>query len=115
MASDRVPTNRIVEDSVSERRELYPGLIRMHVLHHACEEPILGLAMIEELARHSYKLSPGTLYLLLGGMEKQGLLRHCASRRTGNFGGCIAQRRRAAQLCVAQKARERALWRAFRG
>lgn len=54
---------------------LYSGLIRLHVLHHACEEPIFGLGMIEELARHGYKISPGTLYPLLHGMERDGLLR----------------------------------------
>jgi PadR family transcriptional regulator len=54
---------------------LYSGLIRLHVLHHACEEPIFGLGMIEELARHGYKLSAGTLYPLLHGMERNGLLR----------------------------------------
>jgi PadR family transcriptional regulator PadR len=53
---------------------LYSGLIRLHVLHHACEEPIFGLGMIEELARHGYKLSAGTLYPLLHGMERNGLL-----------------------------------------
>ena len=42
-------------------RFLYAGLIRLHVLHHAVKEPIYGLAMIEELARHGYKLSAGTL------------------------------------------------------
>ena len=33
-------------------RVLYSGLIRLHVLHHAVEEPIFGLGMVEELARH---------------------------------------------------------------
>jgi PadR family transcriptional regulator PadR len=41
-------------------RYLYAGLIRLHVLHHAVKEPIYGLAMIEELGRHGYKLSAGT-------------------------------------------------------
>jgi PadR family transcriptional regulator PadR len=36
-------------------RYLYAGLIRLHVLHHAVKEPVYGLAMIEELARHGYK------------------------------------------------------------
>lgn len=31
--------------------------------------------MIEELARHGYKLSPGTMYPLLHGLEAKGLLR----------------------------------------
>jgi PadR family transcriptional regulator PadR len=46
-------------------RDLFAGLIRLHVLHHAAEEPIYGLAMIEELARHGYRMSPGTLYPML--------------------------------------------------
>src|ERR1700747_727925 len=56
-------------------RELYSGLIRLHVLHHAVKEPIFGLGMIEELARHGYRVSPGSLYPLLLGSEKN------ASRR----------------------------------
>lgn len=56
-------------------RDLYAGLIRLHILHHAAKEPIFGLAMIEELGRHGYKLSPGTLYPLLHGLEERGYLR----------------------------------------
>ncbi len=54
---------------------LYAGLIRLHILHHAVEGPVFGLAMSEELARHGYKISPGTLYPLLHAMEKKGYLR----------------------------------------
>lgn len=36
---------------------------------------MFGLEMIEELGRHGYKLSPGTMYPLLHGLEKKGLLR----------------------------------------
>jgi DNA-binding PadR family transcriptional regulator len=53
-------------------RALYAGLIRLHVLHHAAEGPIFGQAMIDELARHGYRLSAGTLYPLLHGLERQG-------------------------------------------
>ena len=56
-------------------KDLYSGLIRLHVLHHAVEEPIFGLAMIEELARHGYRLSAGTLYPMLHGLERKGYLR----------------------------------------
>jgi PadR family transcriptional regulator len=56
-------------------KDLYSGLIRLHVLHHACQEPIFGAGIIEELARHGYRLSPGTLYPLLHGMEEKGYLR----------------------------------------
>ena len=55
-------------------RYLYAGLIRLHVLHHAVKEPIYGLAMIEELGRHGYKLSAGTMYPILHGLEERGYL-----------------------------------------
>ncbi len=61
--------------ALEEHRELYSGLIRLHVLHHAAKEPIFGLGMMEELGRHGYKVSPGMFYPLLHAMEKKGLLR----------------------------------------
>jgi len=57
-----------------DERFLYTGLIRLHVLHHAVKEPVYGLAMMEELAHHGYKLSAGTLYPILHGLEQRGLL-----------------------------------------
>jgi PadR family transcriptional regulator len=54
---------------------LYSGFIRVHILYHACQGPVFGMGMMEELARHGYKLSAGTLYPLLHGLEKRGLLR----------------------------------------
>ncbi len=60
---------------MNDTRELYSGLIRLHILHHACEKPFFGLWMIEELGHHGYRLSPGTLYPLLAVMERKGLLR----------------------------------------
>jgi PadR family transcriptional regulator PadR len=56
-------------------RELLSGLIRIHILYHACKEPIFGLGMIEELQHHGYKMSAGTLYPMLHGLESRGLLR----------------------------------------
>lgn len=64
-------------------RELYTGLIRLHVLHHASEGPVFGLEMIEELRRHGYRLSPGTLYPLLHALEKKGFLT-AAEERNGS-------------------------------
>ena len=55
-------------------RELYSGLIRLHVLHHASEEPIFGLGMIEELAHHGYRISPGSMYPILRSLENKGYL-----------------------------------------
>ena len=55
-------------------RDFYSGLIRLHILHHAVHEPIFGLGIIEELERHGYKLSPGTLYPILHSLERKGYL-----------------------------------------
>ncbi|HSC93790.1 MAG TPA: PadR family transcriptional regulator [Burkholderiales bacterium] len=55
--------------------DLYGGLIRLHILHHASREPVFGLGIIEELARHGYRLSAGTLYPMLHSMEEAGYLR----------------------------------------
>src|SRR5215475_12531998 len=56
--------------------DLFSGnFIKLHALHHASEEPIYGLWLIEELAEHGYKVSPGTLYPLLHSLEESELLR----------------------------------------
>ena len=60
---------------MSHQRELFFGLIRIHVLVHASHEPIFGLAMMKELAYHGYRIGPGTLYPLLHGLERSGLLK----------------------------------------
>jgi DNA-binding PadR family transcriptional regulator len=55
-------------------RDFFLGFVKIHVLHHAAEEPVYGVALIEELRRHGYELSPGTLYPLLHGLEEAGYL-----------------------------------------
>jgi PadR family transcriptional regulator PadR len=67
-------------DDPAADRDLYSGLIRLHVLHHATEGPIFGLGMIEELARHGYRISSGSLYPLLQRLEKKGYLRSTEKR-----------------------------------
>jgi PadR family transcriptional regulator PadR len=58
----------------AHQRDLFTGFIRIHVLIHAAHEPLFGLAMMEELAHHGYRIGPGTLYPMLHGMERSGLL-----------------------------------------
>ncbi len=58
-----------------DNRDLYSGMIRLHILHHAEREAIFGAGMAEELARHGYRISPGTLYPILHGLEKRGYLK----------------------------------------
>jgi PadR family transcriptional regulator, regulatory protein PadR len=66
-----------------QKRELFDGLIRIHVLLHASHEPIFGLAMMKELEHHGYSVGPGTLYPLLHGLEKSGLLRSMSDHVDG--------------------------------
>jgi DNA-binding PadR family transcriptional regulator len=71
------------QDNQGQRdHDLYGGLVRLHILHHASKKPVFGLWFIEELGRHGYKLSPGTLYPLLHGLERKGYLRS-TNERTG--------------------------------
>src|SRR5262245_40182064 len=56
-------------------RDVFMAFVRVHLLHHASEQPVYGLAMIDELARHGYRLSPGTLYPIFRGLEEAGFLR----------------------------------------
>lgn len=55
-------------------RDFFLGFIKIHILYHASKEPIYSLWLIEELDRHGYKLSPGTLYPILHSLEEKTLL-----------------------------------------
>lgn len=55
-------------------RNFFLGFIKIHILHHASKEPIYGLWFIEELKKHGYNISPGTLYPILHSMEKDKFL-----------------------------------------
>lgn len=56
-------------------RHFFLGFIKIHILYHASREPIFGVWLAEELARHGYQISPGTLYPTLHRLEKDGYLR----------------------------------------
>jgi DNA-binding PadR family transcriptional regulator len=66
---------KIYPTLVVKDTELYAGLVRLHILYHASKEPVFGLGIMEELRRHGYRLSPGTLYPMLHAMEETGYLR----------------------------------------
>ena len=63
-----------------EHQELLAGFVRMHILHHAAKDGLYGQWMIEELAHHGYKISAGTLYPMLHGMERKGYLKSLKKR-----------------------------------
>lgn len=55
-------------------REILLSFWKVHILHHAETEPVVGQWVIRELGRHGYEVSPGTLYPLLARMEARGWL-----------------------------------------
>lgn len=69
-------------------REVLLAFWKVHILHHAGEAPIHGQWVLQELRRHGYDLSPGTLYPLLRRMEKLGWL----SGKAAADGGSRARR-----------------------
>lgn len=56
-------------------REILLSFWKVHILHHAEKEPVIGQWVIRELRRHGYEVSPGTLYPMLARMEERGWLR----------------------------------------
>jgi PadR family transcriptional regulator, regulatory protein PadR len=69
-------------------REIRLGLWKVHILHHARTREVWGTWLLEELAEHGHRLSPGTLYPALTRMEMNGWLRrtgtaaHARARQT---------------------------------
>jgi PadR family transcriptional regulator PadR len=55
-------------------RDVFSGFVKVHILHHAGQRPVYGLWLMEELARHGYTISPGTLYPTLHSLERAGYL-----------------------------------------
>ena len=56
-------------------REILLSFWKVHILHHAGEQPLHGQWMTLELRRHGYEISAGTLYPLLHRMEGLGWLK----------------------------------------
>jgi DNA-binding PadR family transcriptional regulator len=54
--------------------DFFLGFVKVHVLHHAAQEPVYGLALLDELRRHGYELGPSTIYPLLHSLEAAGYL-----------------------------------------
>jgi len=69
-------------------REIRLGLWKVHILHHSRAREVWGTWLLEELAEHGHRLSPGTLYPALARMEANGWLRrsgkaaHARARQT---------------------------------
>jgi len=55
-------------------REILLSFWKVHILHHAEEAPVHGQWIADELRRHGYEISPGTLYPLLNRLARRGWL-----------------------------------------
>ena len=55
-------------------REIRLGIWKIHILHHAAARDVWGMWLLEELAAHGHRLSPGTLYPGLARMARNGWL-----------------------------------------
>lgn len=62
------------------QREILLGFWKVHILHHASEQPIFGQWMLKELRHHGYEVSPGTLYPIFSRMERVGLIKGTSDR-----------------------------------
>lgn len=58
-----------------ELRAFQRAAVRLHILHHAAEDEVHGAWLTDELSRHGYRVSPGTLYPTLHRLEVDGLLK----------------------------------------
>lgn len=67
----------MADDPITKR--FFNGFIRLHILYHAAKEPVYGAEITEELVRHGYRLSQGTLYPTLHSLEQVGYVR-CQTR-----------------------------------
>ena len=76
-------------------RHFFNGFIRLHILYHAAKEPIYGAEITEELVRHGYRLSQGTLYPTLHLLEGLGYLKAAPEVVAGSSGSITEPRPRA--------------------
>jgi DNA-binding PadR family transcriptional regulator len=88
-------------------RHFFNGFIRLHALYHAAKGPVYGAEIAEELNRHGYRLSQGTLYPTLHLLEGLGYLR--SSPRVVQGRRRRYYRATAAGRAVLKQARDRLL------
>ena len=55
-------------------RDFFLGFIKIHILYHAARQPIYGQEFSDELQRHGYQISFGTLYPIFHRLAEKGLL-----------------------------------------
>jgi|SRR5208283_1055872 len=86
-----------VRRPAASETEILRPLWKVHILHHASEGPVVANWLLEELREHGYRVSPGTLYPLLGRMVRLGWL---AKRADGRYRITAAGRSALAEVRV---------------
>ncbi len=66
-------------------RDYLIGFVRVHILYHAARDEVYGKYLKEELARHGYDISYGTLYPMLHKMERDGHLKSAPGKERGRY------------------------------
>lgn len=84
----RLGNQRTLAHSDRLARQFFLGFVRIHILYHATVEPVCGVDLAEELGRHGYRLSPGTLYPILHALQTEGYLRCIPQLRQGRRRKC---------------------------
>ncbi|CCG08372.1 PadR family transcriptional regulator [Pararhodospirillum photometricum] len=92
-------------------KDLFAGLIRLHILLHAAKAPVYGAWIIEELRHHQYDISPGTLYPMLHGLAAKGYLSVSAEGTGKRARRLYTLTPEGAQALGEARAKVRELWR----
>ena len=62
------------DDKKAFQREILFSFWKIHILRHAGRHPVYGQWMLQELRRHGYDVSPGSLYPIFHRMLRFGWL-----------------------------------------
>jgi PadR family transcriptional regulator, regulatory protein PadR len=87
----------------------YSGLTRLHILQHASEEPIVGLATAEELGRHDYHAQPRSIVSLARRTGEERLFAIIGAKEWPPRRGVLRTTRKGRRAMAPAKARGRRL------
>lgn len=59
----------------SGAKQGHVDFLELHILHHAKDQHLYGLWMIEELTHHGYRVGPSNLYPKFHRLEREGYLK----------------------------------------
>ncbi len=66
-------------------RDFFLGFIKLHILHHAGKEPVYVMEFKDELKKHGYDFSFGTLYPIFHKLSQSGYLEQMEKNVNGKI------------------------------